>query len=112
MSLTPHGTVFDECVEVAIPFVRNLTDVNNATIACMKAADENSPFELIECVIENTSGTEGIATACVNSFSIATVMESDISTTSSSLDVDPTGGAFSKSTAFVAILVSVVLALL
>jgi len=121
LSLTPHGTVFDECVEVAIPFVRNLTDVNNATIACMKAADENSPFELIECVVENTSGTEGIATACVNSFSIATVMESDISTTStgsssptgsSILDVDPTGGAFSKSTAFVAILVSVVLALI
>lgn len=109
LTLTPHGTVFDECVEVAIPFVRNLTDVNNATIACMKAADENSPFELIECVVENTSGTEGIATACVDSFSIATVMESDISTTSD--DEDPTGGAFAKSTTFVAILVSVVLAL-
>jgi hypothetical protein len=40
------------------------------------------------------------------------VMESDISTTSSSFDEDPTGGAFSKSTAFVAVLVSVVLALL
>jgi len=111
LSLTPHGTVFDECVEVAIPFVRNLTDVNNATIACMKAADENSPFELIECVVENTSGTEGIATACVDSFSIATVMESDISTTSSSFDEDPTGGALAKSTTFVAILVSVVLSL-
>ncbi|CAL6369204.1 unnamed protein product [Bathycoccus prasinos] len=109
LTLTPHGTVFDECVKVAIPFVRNLTDVNNATIACMKAADENSPFELIECVVENTSGTEGIATACVDSFSIATVMESDISTTSD--DEDPTGGAFAKSTTFVAILVSVVLAL-
>jgi len=108
LTLTPHGTVFDECVEVAIPFVRNLTDVNNATIACMKAADENSPFELIECVVENTSGTEGIATACVDSFSIATVMESDISTTSN--DEDPTGGAFAKSTTFVAILVSAVLA--
>jgi hypothetical protein len=112
LSLTPHGTVFDECVEVAIPFVRNLTDVNNATIACLKAADENSPFELIECVVDNTSGTEGIATACVDSFSIATVMESDISTTSSSFDADPTGGAFAKSTTFVAILVSVILALI
>jgi hypothetical protein len=112
LSLTPHGTVFDECVEVVIPFVRNLTDVNNTTIACMKAADENSPFELIECVVENTSGTEGIATACVDSFSIATVMESDISTTSSSFDADPTGGTFAKSTTFVAVLVSVVLALI
>ena len=107
LSLTPHGTVFDECVEVTIPFVRSLTDVNNATIACMKAVDSNSPFELIECVIENTSSTEGIATACLDSFSIATVMESDISTTTE----DPTGGAFSKSTTFVALLVSVILAM-
>ena len=107
LSLTPHGTVFDECVEVTIPFVRSLMDVNNATIACMKAVDSNSPFELIECVIENTSSTEGIATACLDSFSIATVMESDISTTTE----DPTGGVFSKSTTFVALLVSVILAM-
>ena len=107
LSLTPHGTVFDECVEVTIPFVRSLMDVNNATIACVKAVDSNSPFELIECVIENTSSTEGIATACLDSFSIATVMESDISTTTE----DPTGGVFSKSTTFVALLVSVILAM-
>ena len=81
-------------------------DVNNATIACVKAVDSNSPFELIECVIENTSSTEGIATACLDSFSIATVMESDIST-----DRRSYGRRFSKSTTFVALLVSVILAM-
>ena len=87
LSLTPHGTQFDDCVEVVIPFVRNLTDVTNSTMACVKAADEDSPFEIIECIISYTNGTEGIATACVNSFSIATVMESDsVATVSTTTD--------------------------
>ena len=73
VALTPHGTVFDECVDIEIPYD---TPIRNVTL--MKAAS----FEAAEFIsldnathVNHGDGTS-TATTCLFSFSVVAVFES------------------------------------
>ena len=74
INLTPHGTVFNSCVTIEVPYT-----YTNSYLAgtLLKAADTDSDFELVSdaTYVDNADGT-GTATACLSSFSTLQVVES------------------------------------
>ena len=74
INLTPHGTVFNSCVTIEVPYT-----YTNSYLAgtLLKAADTDSDFELVSdaTYVDNDDGT-GTAAACLSSFSTLQVVES------------------------------------
>merc|ERR1712138_339697 len=74
INLTPHGTVFDSCVTIEVPYTYTNSYLGGTLL---KAADTDSDFDVVSdaTYADNEDGT-GTATACLSRFRTLQVVES------------------------------------